>query len=131
MAFAFTESQLDEECVGVFGSACFEKVGITRNTYNLCELIDNRYWGSWERKINMAQLNYYGFDTLDDFKNVYARAHLYNALRFSPNRTVREFLQFYSRKVKRFHNKDIDCNKKNIVEFLLSMSVEELLCVGW
>ena len=129
--FSFTESQLDESIVSVFGSACYEELGITRNTYKLCELIDNNFWDSWCQKVNMSQLRIYGYDTVDDFKTVYAKAQLYNALRFSPNKSVRELLQFYATKVKRFCNKDVDCNKNNIIDFLDSMSLEELLYVGW
>jgi hypothetical protein len=129
--FSFTESQLDESIVSLFGCACFENLGITRNNYKLCELIDNNFWGPWEKQVNMSHLRIYGFDTVEDFKTVYAKAQLYNSLRFSPNKSVRELLQFYATKVKRFCNKDVDCNKKNIMDFLDSMSLEELLYVGW
>jgi hypothetical protein len=129
--FSFSESQLDESIVSVFGSACYEELGISRNTYKLCELIDNNFWDSWGQKVHVSQLRIYGYDTVDDFKTVYAKAQLYNVLRFSPNKTVRELLQLYATKVKRFFNKDIDCNKKNIIDFLNSMSLEELLYVGW
>lgn len=130
-SFSFTVSQLDERMVSVFGSASFEKVGINRKTYQLCEMVDNNFNDTWERQVNKTYLGYYGYENIDDFKEVYAKAHLYNSLRFAPEKTIREFIEMYSRKVKRFFGRDVDCNKTNLFEFLMSFSVEELFCVGW
>ncbi len=129
--FSFSASQLNEGMVSVFGCACYENVGITRKTYQLCQLVDTNYWDMWEEKVNKCQLSYYGFDTVDDFKDVYARAHLYNLLKYSSHKTVNETMNFYAKKVKRFYQREVDCNVLNILDFLKSFSLEELFCVGW
>jgi len=130
-SFSFSASQLDERMVSVFGSASFENVGINRRTYQLCEMIDTSFHDTWEGKVNKSYHAYYGYDNLEDFKDAYVRAHVYNSLRFAPEKTIRQFVEFYSRKVNRFFGKDMNCNKTNLFDFLMAFTLEELFCVGW
>lgn len=130
-SFAFVAMQLDERMVSVFGSASFETVGLNRKAYHICEIVDMSFHDTWEEKVNTSYLAYYGYDTDKSFKDVYARAHIYNSLRYAPDKTIREFIEFYSKKVKHFFDRDVDCNTKNLHDFLMSFSLEELLCVGW
>lgn len=128
-SFTFSASQLDDPMTSVFGGASFEKLGITRKTYQLCERFDSNYRNTWDEKVNTSFLAYYGYDHLDDFKSVYAKARIFNTLRFLPNKTIKEFMELYSRKVK---SREVDSsNTSNVVDFLMSMTLEEMLCVGW
>lgn len=130
-SFAFSSSHLDVSIGSVFGAASYEKVGISRKTYQLCELVDINYNEGWEKKIINQFLAYYGYNNVDDFKEVYARAHIYNALRYSPEKTIKNFMDVYVQKVERFHSRKVDCDKSNLIDFLMSMSLEELFTVGW
>jgi hypothetical protein len=135
MNFRIPISQMEESLVSVIKCRSFEDIGISKSLYKICELIDQNYHEVWNKNINMGFLNYYGFDSLETFKNIYARARLYNAIRFNPQQSIVEYISWHQTKVRLHFDKKVSVKKNNgsfdVLEFLLSMSIDELFCVGW
>lgn len=119
--YTFECSQLDKTMSSVFHIHSYDDLQITKNRYKLCQIVNNNYHGYWNRKINICFLEYHGFDNLQDFKNVYSRCLLYNAIRFNPSQTIRQFIT----------NMCVKNKSYNILEFLTSLDIDELLCVEW
>jgi hypothetical protein len=127
-------SHWDEPMSSVFKVPSYNDVGITRGLYKLCELIDNNYNNKWEHQMNISFLHYHAFENLEDFKNIYVRAKLYNAIRFNPSQTLRQYIALYHMRIKQCFGKDIritNIENFNILEFLMHLSIEELFCVRW
>lgn len=124
----------DEAMSSVYRVPSYNDVGITKGLYKLCELIDNNYHNVWGRQMNMSFLHYHGFENVEDFKNIYVRAKLYSAIRFNPSQTLRQYIALYQMRIKQCFGKNIkltNIDNFNIMEFLMHLSIEELLCVEW
>ncbi len=135
MEFNFDVSALDKPLNIVFKARSYEDMGITKSLYKLCEMIDKNYHDCWNRNINMSIVNYHGFDSIEEFKDVYARARLYNALRYNPEQTLRQYVSWQQQKIERHFGKSIPLKRKsdslNMIDFLNSFTIEQLLCLGW
>jgi hypothetical protein len=135
MEFNFNLAQLDKPLSAVFQLRTYEDVGLTKRLYKLCELIDENYNTSWNQSINTSIINYLGFETIEEFKNNYARAILYNALRYNASQTLRGYISMTSLKIERHHGRHVSIKRKsenlNVLDILLSFTTDELFCLGW
>jgi hypothetical protein len=135
MSFSIATLQMDESIASIINLRSFEDMGISKSLYQVCELIDTNYHEMWNKHLHMGILQYYGFDSIDTFKNIYARCKLYNAIRFNPQQSIEEYLSWHSTKVRLHFGRKLIIEKQqgriDILDFLLSMSIDELMCVGW
>jgi hypothetical protein len=137
MAYTLFNSQVshwDKAMSTLFSVPSYEDIGITKRLYKLCEIIDYNYNNIWNHKMNMSFLHYHAFESLEEFKSVYVRAKLYNAIRFNPSQTLRQYIALHQMRIKQCLGKDIrlrTINNFNIIEFLMHLSIEELFCIQW
>lgn len=135
MDFVFHHSQLDSEMSNVFKVPTYEDIGLSKGLLKLCEHIHYNYHNCWNHTLHMSFLDYQGFETLHEFKEVYVRAKIYNAIRFNPSQTLRQYIFWHQCKVKQDVGKAVllkpQSNIINLFDFLMSFSVDELLCCGW
>lgn len=135
MEFNFDVSALDKPLHVVFKARSYEDIGITKSLYKLCEVIDQSYHDSWNRNVNTSIVNYYGFDSIEEFKEIYARARLYNALKYNPEQTLRQYISSQQQKIEHHFGTSISLKRKsdelNMLDFLNSFTLEQLFCLGW
>ena len=131
--FNFAEDDLDKTFTVLYKGASLEDFGLKRGIYRACEVIDSNYHDVWNGKFYENSLELYGFRSVNHFKEAYILARIYNALKYDPEGTLRQYMIGHIDKVKLHLNYEV-CkvpNKGNLVEFLMQFNVEELICIGW
>lgn len=109
--------------------------GITDDDYQRAEDVDFKYFEEWNETIDDELVQSMGFEDIQDFKYVYAIAHIYNNIKSNNgNQTMRDMLQFYYNKASRFfpdEEFDTPPENGNLLVYLLSFDLKHLFVIGW
>lgn len=133
----FSAADLDRPIRSVF-----QKMPIDPVIESAAERVDYAYSESWGENITDELVDSLGvFKGIDEFKAVYARCQAVHSVAYPDpdgdpvGETLGEYLTFYRDKAHRFNPSvplpDIPENGGDLVEFIESFTVYQMLSVGW
>jgi hypothetical protein len=130
MALSFTSCDLDKTLGQLFGHVTLETLDLSKGEYYACKSIYNNYVGIWDQCLEAYHVEWYGFANLKEMQVAFAKSKLYTDIRRYPDVGLDIYISWTYHRTETEDNKKTPYQSENLLDMLLKLDLNELLCLG-